>query len=1780
MLPRSTAPTGSVSASTVAPVGLRNYHLPGDDEETAWLDLLLPFAGRLRLPHTSSRKKKAVCQCFRGPVAKPKPAVDVWLQCGLHFCTVPDGDVAPVPGRPFPTAAGDGRVWDFLPLRRDAPDGTRFFDVRVKPAWGDGTGAAAAVRKGVRAESGWVVEVSSPQSPPAFDPVTFVAENKGDAAEWERQLVMRAAPLSVVWQRALGRPTVGGSSAAGPSTRPWVGGARALSDAVNKLVGTGAPAALTGIVTAVMCDEIFNAVTSAGSCAAFVGGALATVVRVCAAAVTMRDFAEDLRCEAQSLSDVLGSHLLPAVISLDDAGSANAAILRNKVAVVAACLDVLVGRLLHLSVSKSAGLREAAIAGGRIEALSPVKEVEACRAAVAALQTTTALDVGTHHMKLTTDAARVAHDEYIEDAQALVAVPTMTDRIVAEWGDAHAAQPWCRLLKMVMREPPQSAAAMSACVVGALGMGGVGKTTVCKLVAQQVAKDNAGRQRYDNVYWVQLSQEVIEAKVIQYMVALATVECQKKVTAPSIPVAVDRLQCALAGKAVLVVVDDCWHDGLVEHFRSAVQHPQCGRCCLLFTTRLERIARRVAAADRVMQINPMEPAAGKDMLLAYARGTGSSASQPGGEDEDLALPELLKAAAGLPLALAVLGSLVRAEGWVKAAKLLRFALAQGACPESIQYPTLWACFGASSRELDAKGDLYVCLLNALCVVEKQELLPLSALSALWGTSDEDTDVHARHLADLALVTVRPATDGGDGLVLGLHDLVIDWVRGYRVSPPEQRQPYHQALLERYGSRLTGESPPLPSTGRSVGCRPWWLLSADGYIGQTLCRHLRAAGPALWRELVALLCDMRWIEVRVGHSGDTAVAYRADCRVSGVALLERVATILEGALGAAARLRIPAMQLMAFEVIARLQGASLAGGTERDVVEWLVQSARQYRRRPSITLLASSRLSLHQEVSILYGHPCEVTCSCVVRQSTGRNLVVSGSDDGTLRVWDADRGECVAVLNGHSCSVSCVCVVEVGGGGDGVDCGCKVQRVVSGSDDHTLRVWDADRGECVAVLKGHSDKVMCVCVVEVGGGGDGGGSGGKVQRVVSGSADHMLRVWDAGRGECVAVLEGHSHWVRCVCVVEVGGGGVGGGGGGKAQRVVSGSRDRTLRVWDAGHGECVAVLKGHRDTVTCVCVVEVGVGGDGGGGGGKVQRVVSGSADHTLRVWDAGHGECVAVMKGHSHWVTCVCVVEVDVGGDGGGGGGMVQRVVSGSAHHTLRVWDAGHGECVAELKGHSDLVRCVGVVEVSGGGDGGVGGGKVQRVVSGSRDRTLRVWDADRGECVAVLKGHSDKVMCVCVVEVGGGGDGGGSGGKVQRVVSGSADHTLRVWDAGRGECVGENLGNSGWVTCVCVVEVGGGGDGGGGGGKVQRVVSGSDDHTLRVWDADRGECLAVLKGHRDTVTCVCVAEVGGVGDGGGGGGKVQRVVSGSADHTLRVWDAGRGECVGEHLGHSGWVTCVCVVEVGGGGDMQRVVSGSADRTLRVWDAGRGECVAVMKGHSRSVTCVCVVEVGVGGDGGGGGGKVQRVVSGSADHMLRVWDAGHGECVAVLKGHRDTVTCVCVVEVGGGGDGGGGGGKVQRVVSGSADHMLRVWDADRGECVAVLKGHSSPVTCVCVVEVGGGGDGGGGGGKVQRVVSGSADHTLRVWEASADGTFMKGPVWSLPARIEELSVLPARVGSLLCVCSPVVVLVDTLVGECSPLAFPFGVRTARAYAPGRVVFGGAQRVDFAHLHLV
>ncbi len=187
------------------------------------------------------------------------------------------------------------------------------------------------------------------------------------------------------------------------------------------------------------------------------------------------------------------------------------------------------------------------------------------------------------------------------------------------------------------------------------------------------------------------------------------------------------------------------------------------------------------------------------------------------------------------------------------------------------------------------------------------------------------------------------------------------------------------------------------------------------------------------------------------------------------------------------------------------------------------------------------------------------------------------------------------------------------------------------------------------------------------------------------------------------------------------------------------------------------------------------------------------------------------------------------------------------------------------------------------------------------------------------------------------------------RVVTGSADHTARVWDARTGKTLHTLKGSSGNVTSVAVSADG------------SRVVTGSDDNTVRVWDARTGKTLHTLKDHTSVVTSVAVSTDG------------SRVVTGSADHTARVWDARTEQTLHTLKGHTSVVTSVAVST-----DGSRVVTGSEDNTAQVWEARTGKTLHTLIGHTRVVTSVAFAADG------------SRLVT-TDDHNNRfVWDTETG----------------------------------------------------------------------------------------------------------------------------------------------------------------------------------------------
>jgi WD40 repeat protein len=489
-------------------------------------------------------------------------------------------------------------------------------------------------------------------------------------------------------------------------------------------------------------------------------------------------------------------------------------------------------------------------------------------------------------------------------------------------------------------------------------------------------------------------------------------------------------------------------------------------------------------------------------------------------------------------------------------------------------------------------------------------------------------------------------------------------------------------------------------------------------------------------------------------------------------------------------------------------------------------------------------------------------------------IVSGSGDNTLRLWDAASGQPIGPpLQGHTSSVTSVAFSPDG------------RRIVSGSWDKTLRLWDAASGQPIgSPLRGHTRSVTSLAFHPDG------------RRILSGSDDNTLRLWDSATGQPIgSPLLGHTGGVTSVAFSPDG------------CSIVSGSGDNTLRLWDAATGQPIgSPLQGHTNSVNSVAFRPDG------------RRIVSGSADNTLRLWDAATGQPIgSPLLGHTGGVTSVAFRP-----DG-------RRIVSGSDdNNTLRLWDAATGQPIGSpLQGHTFSVTSVAFSP-----DG-------RRIVSGSRDmafsrdgrridsgsddnNTLRLWDAASGQPIgSPLQGHTSSVSSVAFSPDG------------RRILSGSWDHTLRLWDAASGQPIGSHLqGHTDWVRSVAFSPDG------------RRIVSGSKDKTLRCWDSATGKPFRVLlQGHKDWVSSVAFSPDG------------RRIVSGSWDNTLRQWDAATGQPIGSPLqGHTSSVTSVAFSP-----DGRRIVSGSWDKTLRLWDAASGQGIhaiqlgtpvwAVACGHNRLV---------------------------------------------------------------------------------------------------------------------------------------------------------------------------------------------------------------------------------------
>jgi WD40 repeat protein/tetratricopeptide (TPR) repeat protein len=354
-----------------------------------------------------------------------------------------------------------------------------------------------------------------------------------------------------------------------------------------------------------------------------------------------------------------------------------------------------------------------------------------------------------------------------------------------------------------------------------------------------------------------------------------------------------------------------------------------------------------------------------------------------------------------------------------------------------------------------------------------------------------------------------------------------------------------------------------------------------------------------------------------------------------------------------------------------------------------------------------------------------------------------------------------------------------------------------------------------------------------------------------------------------------------------------------QKLASGSADKTIKIWDVTTGKVLNTLKGHEGWVR-----SVGFSPDG-------KKLTSGSADKTIKIWDVTTGKVLNTLKGHKGEV-----YSVGFSPDG-------KKLASGSADQTIKIWDVTTGKVLNTLKGHESRLISVGFSP-----DG-------KKLASGSADQTIKIWDVTTGKVLNTLKGHESRV-----ISVGFSPDG-------KKLASGSGDKTIKIWDVTTGKVLNTLKGHEGEVYSVGFSPDG------------QQLASGSDDKTIKIWDVTTGKVLNTLKDNESRLISVEFSPDG------------QQLASGSGieDQTIKIWDVTTGKVLNTLKGHEG-----LVYSVGFSPDGKKLASGSDDKTIKIWDVTTGKVLNTLKGHEGWVR-----SVGFSPDG-------KQLASGSYDKTIILWD--------------------------------------------------------------------------------------------------------------------------------------------------------------------------------------------------
>ena len=572
------------------------------------------------------------------------------------------------------------------------------------------------------------------------------------------------------------------------------------------------------------------------------------------------------------------------------------------------------------------------------------------------------------------------------------------------------------------------------------------------------------------------------------------------------------------------------------------------------------------------------------------------------------------------------------------------------------------------------------------------------------------------------------------------------------------------------------------------------------------------------------------------------------------------------------------------------------------------------------LLKSSQLHIH-------GKDGAMTSVEAIALSSDGSRIVSGSWDDSVRVFDANSGKNLLTLFGHEGIVE-----AVGFSPDG-------SRIVSGSWDNTARIWDAHSGELLLTLEGHTGgRVTSVAFSPDG------------NRIFS--ISETLHIWDAKSGELIKIFRDPNKRLTFLAVSPDG-----------TKVIGKAVEEDQMHIWDIDTSERLLTLE---RAGPCAAFSSDGM------------RIATCGKNNTVQVWDASSGKPLLTLEGHESRVGNIAF-SLD-------GKLIVSHAEDDKA---LRVWDSESGLLVALIP----EPRRINSLAFSPNG---------KSIISGTNGGIL-IWDINSAPVVYLHQTLSDiesltfsndnKLLAV-----------GGSKGTNSRTfllpyigfpIIPSNNPSICLW---RIDTIQDSVC---WNASVkFVLDIAFSPD-------TTQLASAGSNGAVRLWDVHSRELLGTFRGHTSAVKAVVFCPDG------------KCLVTGSQNGNIRMWDLTDGKLIWDVKAHKDDID-----ELSFSPDGNRLASASWDKTVKVLDAATGKELLTLSGHEDSVASITFSHDG------------KFLASGGFEDSVKIWNANSGKLLYTLSGHTNIVNSVAFSPDG------------KRILSFS--HNLRFYDAETGEYLLSL----------------------------------------------------------------------------------------------------------------------------------